>query len=224
MYSEDQLLPISALQHLAFCERQCALIHVEQVWAENRLTAEGRILHDKVHQSESELRSGVYAARGLRIRSLNLGLVGIADVVEFHPDGKGVPLPGRKGLWLPYPVEYKRGRPKPDFCDHVQLCAQAICLEEMLGIAVPAGAVFYGQPRRRQDVEFSTPLRVEVSQLVARLRVLIEGARTPPAVWTRKCSNCSLVELCRPKTAGAGKSARRYLGQMLAAGEEEERD
>jgi len=224
VYSEDQLLPISALQHLAFCERQCPLIHVEQVWAENRLTAEGRILHDKVHQSESELRSGVYAARGLRIRSLNLGLVGIADVVEFHPDGKGVPLPGRKGLWLPYPVEYKRGRPKPDFCDHVQLCAQAICLEEMLGIAVPAGAVFYGQPRRRQDVEFSAQLRKQVSQLADRLRVLIEQAATPPAVWTRKCSNCSLVELCRPKTAGAGKSARRYLGQMLAAGEEEERD
>ncbi len=224
MFSEDQLLPISALQHLAFCERQCALIHVEQVWAENRLTAEGRVLHEKVHQTESELRAGVYAARGLRIRSLKLGLVGIADVVEFHPDEKGVPLPGRKGLWCPYPVEFKRGRPKPDFCDHVQLCAQAICLEEMLGIAIPTGAVFYGQPRRREDVEFSVQLRKQVSQLADRLRVLIEQAVTPPAVWMRKCSNCSLVELCRPKTAGAGKSARRYLGQMLTAGEEGKAD
>ena len=224
MYTEDQLLPISALQHLAFCERQCALIHVEQVWAENRLTAEGRILHEKVHQTESELRSGVYAARGLRIRSLNLGLAGIADVVEFHPDKEGVPLPGRTGLWRPYPVEYKRGRPKPDFCDHVQLCAQAICLEDMLGVDVPAGAVFYGQPRRRQDVEFSASLRAQVSQLAARLRALLAEALTPPAVWMRKCANCSLVDLCRPKTAGSGKSARRYLGQMLAGGEEDKDD
>ncbi len=220
MFSEDELLPISALQHLAFCERQCALIHVEQVWEENRLTAEGRILHEKVHGSEGELRAGVYAARGLRIRSLELGLAGIADVVEFHPDNTGTPLPGRRGLWRPYPVEYKRGRPKPDFCDHVQLCAQAMCLEEMLAIEIPAGAVFYGQPRRRQDVQFTASLRGQVTQLVAKLRLLIDNGVTPPAVWMRKCTNCSLVELCRPKTAGAGKSARRYLGQMLASEEE----
>jgi len=220
MYSEDELLPISALQHLAFCERQCALIHLEQVWEENRLTAEGRILHEKVHGTESELRAGVYAARGLRIRSLLLGLSGIADVVEFHPHENGAPLPGRRGLWRPFPVEYKRGRPKPNICDHVQLCAQGICLEEMLAIEVPAGAVFYGQPRRREDVELDAQLRRQVAQLAARLHLLIENGATPPAVWMRKCSNCSLVELCRPKTAGAGKSARRYLGQMLSREEE----
>jgi CRISPR-associated exonuclease Cas4 len=220
MYSEDELLPISALQHLAFCERQCALIHLEQVWDENRLTAEGRILHEKAHETESELRAGVYDARGLRVRSLKLGLAGMADVVEFHPDPTGVSLPGRSGRWRPYPVEYKRGRPKQNISDHVQLCAQAICLEEMLGITVPVGAMFYGQPRRRQVVDFSPSLRGEVSRLAARLHLLIKQGITPPAVWARKCSNCSLLDWCHPKTAGAGKSARRYLGQMLSSEEE----
>jgi CRISPR-associated exonuclease Cas4 len=221
VFAEDELLPISALQHLAFCERRCALIHVEGIWEENRLTAEGRVLHEKVHQAQGDLRGGVYTARGLRIRSLVLGLAGVADVVEFHRDEKGVPLPGRDGLWRPYPVEFKRGKPQPDICYQVQLCAQAICLEEMLQIEVPAGAVFYGQPRRRQDVEFSSGLRNDVAELAARLRVLVNGGVTPPAVWMRKCSSCSLVELCRPKTAGAGKSARRYLGQMLSNEEDQ---
>ncbi len=146
IYSEDDLFMISALQHYAFCPRQCALIHIEQAWLENRWTAEGRILHERVHEQEGESRAGVRIERGLPLRSLRLGLVGVADVVEFHP------LPG--GGWQLFPVEYKRGKPKPDHCDEVQLCAQAMCLEEMMGVEVSQGALFYGKTRHRHDVAF----------------------------------------------------------------------
>lgn len=216
VYSEDELIPISALQHLAFCERQCALIHIEQVWAENRLTAEGRVLHERVHDAGSESRPGVRTARGLRLRSLALGLTGVADVVEFLPDDQGVAVPGLRGRWQPFPVEFKRGRPKSDCCDDVQLCAQALCLEEMLGATIREGALFYGQPRRREDVAFDGALRGIVTTHSAKAHDLIRSGRTPPAVYAPKCESCSLFDLCKPTTAGAGKSARRYLGQMLA--------
>ena len=140
-YSEDDLIMISALQHFAFCPRQCALIHIEQVWTESGLTAEGRIMHEKVHEEQRESRGAVRIECGIPLRSLRLGLIGKADVVEFHRIGKGV--------WQPFPVEYKRGKPKPDHCDKVQLCAQAMCLEEMLSVPVPEGALFYGRTRRR---------------------------------------------------------------------------
>src|SRR5579859_4686917 len=148
MYSEEDLLPISALQHLAFCERQWALIHLEGVWAENQLTAEGRVIHDRAHEPGTESRGDVRVSRGLRLRSLRLGLSGIADVVEFHRCGRrgdtsgkglvasGVALPSVSGSWAPFPVEYKRGRPKSGPFDEIQLCAQALCLEEMLGVPV----------------------------------------------------------------------------------------
>lgn len=215
MFAESDLIPISALQHFAFCERQCALIHVEQAWAENRLTAEGRVLHERVHDAGSESRPGVRTARGLRLRSLALGLTGVADVVEFRPDEQGIAVPGLRGRWQPYPVEFKRGRPKADRCDEVQLCAQALCLEEMLGATIREGALFYGQPRRRQDVTFDASLRGLVGELAARAQELIRSGRTPAAVPLTKCKSCSLFDLCQPATAGAGKSARRYLGQML---------
>ncbi len=188
-----------------FCERQCALIHIEQVWTENRFTAEGRVMHERAHDGGSESRGGVRTARGLRIRSLRLGLIGQADVVEFP---KGGP---------PYPVEYKRGKPKANRCDEVQLCAQAICLEEMLEVDIPGGALFYGQPKRRTDVLFDEELRKLTENTAARLHELLACGATPPAVYSKKCDSCSLYEVCRPKTAGAGKSARRYLGQMLAS-------
>ena len=130
MFTEDNLLPISALQHLLFCERQCALIHLERAWQENRLTAEGRIMHERVHEGGDETRRDVRIVRGLRLRSLALGLVGIADVVEFHRAADGVAVPESAGTWRPFPVEYKRGRPKSEPWDAVQLCAQALCLEE----------------------------------------------------------------------------------------------
>jgi len=214
-YNEDDLIPVSALQHFAFCPRQCALIHIEQVWAENRLTAEGRVMHERVHEAGSESRPEVRTARGLRLRSLRLGLTGVADVVELRPAADGVAVPSLRGTWCVTPIEYKRGRPKPDRCDEVQLCAQAMCLEEMLGTVIPVGAIFYGQPRRRLDVPLDAALRAEVEQVVAQVHQLIAGGRTPPAEFAPKCRACSLFDVCQPATAGAGKSARRYLGQMI---------
>jgi len=207
MYSEDELLPLSALQHLVFCERQCALIHLEGAWDDNRLTAEGRLLHERVHEAGDECRGDVRIARGLRLRSLRLGLTGQADVVEFHrqPDG----------TWRPFPIEYKRGRPKPDACDEVQLCAQAMCLEEMLGVEIPQGAIFYGQPRRRHDVALTAALRVQTENAAQRLHELLRSGETPAAVYEKKCDRCSLLELCMPRVAGQRKSAARYLAGAL---------
>ena len=219
MYPEDSLLPISALQHLAVCPRQCALIHIEGAWAENRLTMEGRILHDKVHEAGRENRDGILTVRGLMLRSLRLGLVGKADVVEFHrvggPELGGVKLPGVSGRWLPLPVEYKRGRPKKGEWDTVQLCAQALCLEEMLGCEIPVGAVFYGHPRRRQEVKLTPELRRTTETAAARLHQLIASGETPRAIYEKKCESCSLMEVCLPKAAGGKKSALRYLDAAI---------
>jgi CRISPR-associated exonuclease Cas4 len=185
-YDESSLLPISALQHYVFCPRQCALIHVECVWSENRYTAEGRARHERVDRPESELRDGVRFEYAVPLRSLALGLVGKADCVEFRPDG-------------PYPVEHKRGRPKPDHCDWVQLCAQAICLEEMLDCHIPEGAIFYGQPRRRQVVELNEQLRDETARTARAIHAMIESRTTPAPIYhQKKCASCSLLDICMP--------------------------
>lgn len=207
-FAEDALLPISALQHLLFCERQCALIHIEGVWVENRLTVEGRHLHDKAHDGPSETRTGVRIARGLALRSFRLGLVGKADVVEFHGDGEVAA--GR-----PFPVEYKRGKPKKHQADKVQLCAQALCLEEMLGTSVPAGALFYGRTRRRMGVPFDAALRHLTEETARRLHALIASRRTPVAVREPKCDSCSLFDVCLPDAMGPQHSAVRYLSRAL---------
>jgi CRISPR-associated exonuclease Cas4 len=207
MYSESDLLPLSGLQHLAYCERQWALIHLEQQWAENQLTAEGRQLHERTHESGDEIRDGVRICRGLRLRSLRLGLVGQADVVELHP--------GPEGSVMPFPIEYKRGRPKPGRWDEVQLCAQALCLEEMLRVPVSAGAFFYGQPRRRTEVRFDTALRSETEALAARLHELNARTITPPAEYAPKCHRCSLREVCLPEVAGARRNVSGYLRRAV---------
>lgn len=213
-FAEDDLLPISALQHLLFCERQCALIHVERLWAENRLTVEGRHLHERPDRGRGEVRpGGGRVARGLVLRSLRLGVWGRADVVEFRP-GAG---PDSR---VAYPVEYKRGKPKRDGSDLVQLCAQALCLEEMLGAAVPAGAMFYGKTRRRVEVAFDEELRGLTLRTIDRLHELVAAGRTPPAVREKKCGRCSLLHLCMPDALGKQPASRylgRALGQALAA-------
>lgn len=216
-YSEDELIPISALQHFVFCERQCALIHVEQAWNENRLTAEGRILHEHVHEADNESRGAVYIARGLRLRSLRLGLVGIADVVEFHKtpsNDNAVALPSRRGWWRPFPIEHKRGKPKSDYCDEVQLCAQALCLEEMLGCRIGGGALFYGRIRRRQEVAFTDLLRAETENAACRVHALIDTGKTPSAAYTKKCRQCSLMDICMPGGEKRKQSVRAYLREM----------
>jgi CRISPR-associated exonuclease Cas4 len=215
MFTEDDLLPLSALQHLLFCERQAALIHLEQLWADNRLTVEGTHLHERVDHAPGESRGEVRIARALPLRSMRLGLSGRADLVELHQvsDETGAVLPGVPGFWRPFPVEYKRGRPKAHHADEVQLCAQALCLEEMLGTAVSAGALFYGQTRRRHDVSFGDELRRETEDAAARLHRLLASGVTPAPVREPKCDQCSLIDLCLP--GAPAHSARRFLDRLL---------
>lgn len=232
MFAEDDLRPISALQHLLFCERQCALIHVEQLWAENVLTITGRQLHEKADGGRGTKRRGRPAVtRSLPLRSLTLGLYGKADVVEFHapqePGGGAASsvLPGTGSLAptpfaavpsrIPFPVEYKRGKPKQNRCDEVQLCAQALCLEEMLGTPVPAGAIFYGITRRRTDIAFNEALRALTRQTIARLHAMLASGVTPRAKREKKCDRCSLLHLCLPEVLTGREPASRYMRRSL---------
>ena len=217
MYAEDDLLPLSALQHLLFCERQCGLIHIEQLWQDNVLTVEGTHLHQNVDEEgrRSETREDVITVRRLSMRSLALGLIGKADVVEFHADAAGVALPGRPGRWRPFPVEYKRGRPKRNHCDEVQLCAQALCLEEYLGVVIPGGALFYGQTQHRFDVAFQAALREETYTAAKRLHALIESGITPLADEAPKCENCSLRPLCLPRAGPKWAHAADYFQRAV---------
>ncbi len=205
MFSEDDLLPISALQHLLFCPRQCALIHIERLWAENPLTLEGRHLHDKTDRGRPENRPGVRIVRSMPLRSLRLGLFGVADVVEFH-DGAAA-----------FPVEFKRGRPKSHDADRVQICAQALCLEEMLASPVQDGALFYGKTRRRVAVSFDAGLRQLTEETAQRLHELFQNRRTPPAIREKKCERCSLLHLCLPEALSQRATASRYLAKAIDA-------
>lgn len=229
MYPDDDLLPISALQHLLFCERQCALIHVERLWAENRFTVEGQHLHKKAHEGADEWRDGVRMVRGLALRSYELGLIGKADVVEFRAGdcpsfSKSatknrtvplVPLNSARPPLIASPVEYKRGRPKENDSDRVQLCAQALCLEEMLGVAVTEGALFYGKRRRRTVVPFDTRLRETTVAAARRLHELVSSAVTPPAIREPKCETCSLVELCLPAVLAPRRAAAAFADRQF---------
>jgi CRISPR-associated exonuclease Cas4 len=224
MYTEDDLLPISGLQHLAFCERQVALIHIEGLWEENVYTAEGKILHERAHEEGSEAVGDIRIARGLRLRSLRLGLVGVADVVEFHRvdspvDKASVELPGIKGRWEPFIVEYKRGMPKLDRTDEVQLCAQAMCLEEMLDVDITSSAFFYGKPRRRDIVNLDSSLREETEKIALHLHALIDSEKTPVAVYSAKCERCSLIDHCLPRMPRGRASVENYLRNALSENE-----
>lgn len=211
-YTEEDLLMISALQHLLFCPRQCALIHIEQQWTENRYTAEGRIMHERVDEVGRESRGRIRTAFGLPLRSLRLGLSGRADAVEYHrQDVDSAASP----FWQPFPVEYKRGKPKKNDADLVQLCAQAICLEEMHACSVPEGAIYYGKPRRRMAVIFDDALREETTEAARQLHQLIEGGRTPQARYEKKCDSCSLLSLCIPRVTGVRRSVLSYMVKAL---------
>lgn len=197
-------MPISALQHMLYCPRQCALIHVERLWTENAYTAEGRLLHRRVDAGGAELRSGSKIGRGVPLRSLRLGLVGVADVVELRPGGR------------PYPVEYKRGRPKAHRADEAQLCAQALCLEEMLGAAVPEGALFYGAERRRTVVPFDGELRSLTERLAGDTRRMLAARETPGAEYDRqRCSACSLIDACQPRRPRRSGEVDRWMASAL---------
>jgi len=206
MFTEDDLLPLSGLQHLLFCERQCALIHIEQIWAENLFTAEGRIMHERAHDADGESRGDIRIEFGMPLRSLRLGLIAKADVVEFHRN-----IEHSHEEWRPFPVEYKRGKPKKDNCNKVQLCGQALCLEEMLEVDIPAGALFYGKTRRRQDITFESKIRAETEDAARRFHALFDAGITPKPEYLPKCDHCSLLRLCLPKAVGKSRSVNSYL-------------
>ena len=203
----EDSLPISALQHWLFCPRQFALIHVERLWAENRLTAEGRVLHERADAGGSERRGALKTLRAVQISSTRLGLHGVADVVELHGH------PPR-----PRPVEYKRGRPKSHRADEVQLCAQALCLEEMFACKIPEGALFYGQNRRRKIITFNADLLALTEQAILDARAVLGSGRLPPPEYTpRRCDACSLKYLCRPVQLQKNRDVPRWLARAVAS-------
>lgn len=214
-YNEDDYLLISGLQHFRFCQRQWALIHVENQWAENVRTVEGNALHRRAHDaSVRERRGELLIVRSLRVASPRLGVVGVCDVVEFRKDPQGVSLHGEEGLYLPFPIEYKRGTARLDSADELQLCAQAMCLEEMLVCEIPAGALYHGETRRRHTVAFTPELRAEVENCVSRMRELFQRGRTPKVKPTKACNACSLKELCLPRLMRQ-RSVAAYLRDRL---------
>ena len=205
LFGEDDLVPISTLQHMLYCPRQCALIHLERQWSENRFTAEGRVLHERVDAGGGESRRGVSIQRGVPLRSLRLGVFGVADAVEMHDNRR------------PFPIEYKRGGPKTHRADEVQLCAQAICLEEMLDVEVIEGALFYGRSRRRKRVIFDNELRALTERTANGVRRMFANGRTPPPEYApRKCDACSLKDTCSPKTMDRSPTVERWLAGAVA--------
>jgi CRISPR-associated exonuclease Cas4 len=210
MYAEDDLIPVSALQHVLFCERQYALIHLEQLWEENFFTAEGRVLHERVDAEHHESRKTFRQEYGMPIRSLSLGIIGKCDLVElWYSEDTGVKRIS--------PVEFKRGKEKADDVDRVQLCAQALCLEEMFGIPVETGQLYYFREHRRTNEVFDKELRNHTMALIGRARVLWESGRTPAAEYEKhKCDRCSITDLCMPKNTGRGsKSVERFVQNQL---------
>jgi CRISPR-associated exonuclease Cas4 len=204
---DEDFLPISALQHYLYCPRQCALIHIERLWAENRLTAEGRLLHERVDDPVIERRRGVRTITAMPLSNAELGIAGVADVVEFHSGAGGE---------RPYPVEYKRGKPKAHRADEAQLCAQALCLEAMFGQRIEEGALFYGTPRRRQVVEFDGELRKLTLDAIRGAREMIAAGHTPPAKFeAKRCNACSLLDLCQPRLFARAGGVDAWLARQL---------
>lgn len=215
IYPEQEYLQLSGLQHFAFCRRQWALIHLEQQWQENERTADGRIFHGNAHEGLShELRGDVLILRGLRVYSERLELSGSCDVVEFHRRSVGVLLSGFEGRWLPYPVEYKRGKPKENDADRLQLCAQAICLEEMLLCDIPEGSLYYGETRRREIVALDAGLREKVLGMLEQMRRYYHTGHTPKARRHKGCNACSLQEICLPRL-GSLADVESYIQQRM---------
>ena len=216
MYREEDYLMLSGLQHFAYCRRQWALIHIEQQWAENERTVDGQIFHSVAHdKARIEKRGELLITRGLPVKSAKLGMSGICDVVEFHKSEEGVSLASYEGLWQPYPVEYKKGLPKLNEADELQLCGQAICLEEMLLCRIPGGSLFYGENRRRKAVEFTDELRRKVFDMAKEMHDLWEKGYTPRVKPQKGCNACSLKEICVPRL-GRVKSVSAYIEGSLS--------
>ena len=219
MYAEEDYLMLSGIQHFAFCKRQWAMIHIEQQWAENYRTTAGEIMHKKAHdESAFEKRGNLLTVRGRRISSRSLGLSGQCDVVEFHQDENGIDLFGYEGKWNIVPVEYKRGTVKENNADELQLCAQAVCLEEMFQMDIPEGFLYYGENRRRHQVEFTSELRSEVERTADKMHEMFRRGHTPGAKPSKQCKSCSLENLCLPKLQKSG-DVRKYIEKNIYGGE-----
>ena len=204
MFTEDDFIMISALQHYIFCPRQCGLIHVDDVWQENLFTVRGEILHEKVDTDTYETRGDVKTVRGLRIHSCKFGLVGRCDVVEFRETKSGK---------VAMPVEFKAGQPKEDISDKVQLCAQVLCLEEMLNTKISKAAFFYGKIRRRNILEIDDELRKQTEEIIASVREIVAKKIVPHAEYSSKCRNCSLINICQPKAMNKRK-LQNYMKEL----------
>ncbi len=216
MNDDADFLMLSGLKHFRFCRRRWAFVHIEQQWVENQLTLEGHYLHELVHDENfTEKRGSVLLSRGMSVRSQALKITGACDMVELTQSPEGVPIQGREGRWAVYPVEYKRGRPDPTGADEWQLCAQALCLEEMFLTSIPEGAVYYGQLHRRQRVVFTDALREEVKDAIREMHRLFERGHTPRVSPRKACAGCSLKEICRPDLLTA-PSAAGYVAKVLA--------
>lgn len=189
-------IAISALQHYMFCPRQCGLIHIDRLWEENFLTAKGRQMHSRVHETEDETRGDIRICRSLELANERLGIFGVSDVVEYHSDGSIIP------------VEYKRGKPKEGREDEIQLCAQALCLEEMHGKNIPLGYLYYGTTKRRLEVALDIKLRTLTEEIISKTAYLIASGITPPEKYSKKCRSCSLYDLCMPKMP---KNVKKYI-------------
>lgn len=214
-YSEDDFLMLSGIQHYVFCPRQWAMIHIEQQWAENYYTVDGKIMHENAHDKEfTQKRGNLIITRGLPVHSRTLGISGNCDVVEFHKNEQGVFLPEYGAAYLPVPVEYKRGKPKEHDADVLQLCAQAICLEEMLVCEIPKGYLYYGEPKKRQEVFFEKALRDKVAACFEKMHELFQKQYTPKGKKTKQCRSCSLADLCLPEMERA-VSVKTYLKKNM---------
>lgn len=215
-YSSDELLLLSGIQHFGFCKRQWALIHIENQWHENVLTVEGKLLHSRVDDPfYIESRKDVITSRSVPVVSYHLGFSGICDVIEFIPSKDGAILYGKSGRYRPEIVEYKHGKEKVDQCDEIQLCAQAICLEEMLSISLSSGFIFYGLPRRRTEVLFSSELRDLVCKYAGEMHDYFERGYTPKVKASKACRSCSLIDICLPGLSNHAISASKYIQMKI---------
>lgn len=214
-YREEDFLMLSGIQHFCFCQRQWALIHIDMLWEENLRTAEGEIMHDKCHDSmSSESRGDILISRGLPVFSRAMGVSGECDVVEFIRDDNGISLSGREGRYKVYPVEYKQGSPKEHNADVFQLCAQAMCLEEMLVCEISEGALFYGETKRRTKVQFTDAMRTEVREMFELMHHYMKNSYIPKVKPTKSCNACSLKDLCLPKLGRAGDPQKYILKNL----------
>lgn len=215
MYEEEEYLQLSGIQHFAFCRRQWALAYIELQWMENVRTVEGKLLHERAHDVTSrEKRGELILSRAMPVRSRQLGVSGECDVVEFHRCEDGIFLQGYEGKYCVVPVEYKRGSPKKNQADRLQLAAQAMCLEEMLCCEVPCGYLFYGETRHREKVELTEEIRNTVRDMFEEMHGYFSRRYTPKVKWSKSCNACSLRDICLP-VLGKGKSARRYVEEHI---------